>query len=176
MPFRTEKQLVDHAVSRLPLRDWVASSRGARLYQGREIRGLFGIPDLVVAALHGRGTHEHLHSIAFEMKLSDWRRGLAQAFRYRAFARRVFLVLDQAHVEPALANSSRFVRANVGLIGLDCRRGFTIYHQPSDEQPYSEVLSRSFEQLVYAQVTGRGYSSNASSDVGDLAGGIRTAS
>jgi hypothetical protein len=163
MAFRTEKRLVEEAANRLPLRDWVASGRNTRLYQGREVRGLFGVPDLVVAAVQGRGSEVQFRSIAFEMKLSDWRRGLAQAFRYRAFAGRVFLVLDQAHVEPALANSARFVRAKVGLIGLDCRGGFTIYHQPSDESPYSERLSRSFEQFVYAQVRGRKRRPNAPS-------------
>jgi hypothetical protein len=154
MAFRTEKELVDQAASRLPLRHWVASGRSVRHYEAREVRGLFGVPDLVVASVHSHGS-EVLRSIAFEMKLSDWRRGLAQAFRYRAFARRVFLVLDEAHMEPALANSARFIRANVGLIGLNCDRGFTIYHQPSDEAPYSERLSRSFEQLVCAQVARR---------------------
>ena len=165
MAFQTEKQLVDRAASQLPLRKWVSQENRVLLYQDREIRGLFGVPDLVVAGVSRAAAPSSLRSIAFEMKLSDWRRGLAQAFRYRAFAQRAYLVVDEDHIQSAVANSERFVRSNIGLIGVHSHGGFIVYHEPCDEPPYSERLSKSFEEIVRAHLQGKSSSKEKSTAI-----------
>jgi len=78
-------------------------------------------------------------AIAIEAKLSDWRRGLHQAQRYRWFAERVYLAIDSAHVHRATANLDKFRRMNVGLIEVsDARVG--ILYEPFPERPFSELM------------------------------------
>ena len=107
---------------------------------------------MVAATLHRREARPRLRSIAFEMKLSDWRRGLAQAFRYRSFACECYLVLDQTHIRPALDHTEHFVRANVGLIGIESKRGFTVYHRPHYETPFCRDLAKTLETIVMERV------------------------
>ena len=124
MSFASEQQLVDRAIEHLPIRQWLKMPDDATLFQRTEVQGLFGVPDLL--AVHAPSEQMKrrriLPSIAFEMKLSDWRRGLAQAFRYRSFATFSFLVLDNTRAKSAVANTDRFKRANIGLIGINVER------------------------------------------------------
>ncbi len=148
MPFLDENQLVETALRRLPLREWLRQPVPEPIYWQRELRGLFGIPDVVAASLHRREARPTLRSIAFEMKLSDWRRGLAQAFRYRSFACESYLVLDQTRIRPALDHAEQFIRANVGLIGIESTLGFTVYHRPQPEPPFCRDLAKTLETIV----------------------------
>ena len=152
MPFLDENQLVETALRRLPLREWLRQPVPEPIYRQRELRGLFGIPDVVAACLHRREARPRIRSIAFEMKLSDWRRGLAQAFRYRSFACECYLVLDQTRIRPALDHTEHFVRANVGLIGIDSQRGFTVHHRPHYEPPFCRDLAKVLEAIVMKRV------------------------
>jgi hypothetical protein len=52
---------------------------------------------------------------AFEMKLSDWRKGLAQAYRYSYFADQAVVVLPPNLAAIAKANLDLFRKSNVGL-------------------------------------------------------------
>lgn len=56
---------------------------------------------------------------AFEMKLSDWRKGLAQAYRYSYFADQAVVVLPPDLATTAKANLELFRNANVGLWSFD---------------------------------------------------------
>jgi hypothetical protein len=150
MSFSTEQDLVDRAIEILPIRRWLKMPQGAMLFQRTEVQGLFGIPDLL--AVHApcprKKRSRVLPSIAFEMKLSDWRRGLAQAFRYRSFATFSFLVLDNTRTKSAVANADRFKRANVGLIGINVDGSFEIYVWPEKETPFSAHLHTALAEIV----------------------------
>ena len=126
MPFPTEKELVDSAIKHFPLRKWLQVNEHDEVFLGTEVQGLFGIPDLVAAIPPHQSNVDGspVLTMAFEMKLSDWLRGLAQAFRYRTFANSSFLVIDEARSKRAVANLERFQRANVGLIGLKADGSF----------------------------------------------------
>ncbi|WKZ24037.1 MAG: hypothetical protein QY312_00285 [Candidatus Dojkabacteria bacterium] len=54
--------------------------------------------------------------IAIESKLSDWKRGLVQASRYKTFANRVYLALpsNKIHLVPI----NELIKSNTGLITL----------------------------------------------------------
>jgi hypothetical protein len=154
MRFSTESDLVVKAIRHLPLRCWLRAPESAPVFQGREIKGLFGVPDFVAAVVPSNGDQAcSTPSIAFEMKLSDWRRGLIQAFRYRAFARLAYLVLDGSRIGPAVANTERFERSNVGLVGIETDGQFTVYHEPQDEEPFCPELVERFIQVIHANGT-----------------------
>lgn len=58
----------------------------------------------------------HRHKItAFEMKLTDWRKGLAQAYRYSYFADLAVVVLPPTLAAVAKADLDLFRMANIGL-------------------------------------------------------------
>jgi hypothetical protein len=56
---------------------------------------------------------------AFEMKLTDWRRGLSQAYRYGHFADKSILVLPPHTSTLALKHKKLFQHLNVGLWSFD---------------------------------------------------------
>jgi hypothetical protein len=152
MSFASERELVHTAMRHLPLRQWLRVPKEAYLFQKTEVQGLFGIPDLVAAfAAPSERETGPIRSIAFEMKLSNWRRGLMQAFRYRSFASTVFLVIDDAGSRSAVANSDRFKRANIGLVGLNADGSFHVYVWPEHEDPYSPELQSTLNELVRTQ-------------------------
>lgn len=59
-----------------------------------------------------------LAATAIELKLSDWRRALDQACRYRLFAERSLVVVAAAHTKAAAAQTAAFRLNGVGLAGL----------------------------------------------------------
>ncbi len=150
MSFATEQELVDRAVEHLPVRQWLRMSDDATLFQRTEVQGLFGIPDVLAVRVPSLRTKRRkiMPSIAFEMKLCDWRRGLAQAFRYRSFATFSFLVLDNARSKSALDNADRFRRANVGLIGINPDGSYQVYVWPEKEPPFSARLHAVLADIV----------------------------
>lgn len=91
----------------------------------------FGVADLVWLAWQGEGgsggaiegrgvTPPNTPSIrAFEMKLQDWAKGLAQAVRYRFFAHESFLVVPMEQARLALKKRETFESAGVGLISFE---------------------------------------------------------
>jgi hypothetical protein len=162
MRFATESELVAKAIRHLPFRHWLRAPSSASVFQAREMKGLFGVPDFVAAVVPpNTGQRCSTPSVAFEMKLSDWRRGLIQAFRYRAFARVAYLVLDASRIGPAVANTERFERSNVGLVGIETDGRFTVYHVPQDEEPFCPDLAERFIQVIHANGTHATVSSRA---------------
>lgn len=139
--FSSEKDLTEKAVDSEFLHSLMRESQFCEY----EVDGFFGIPDLVIASIDEMGK---VDAIAFEMKLSKWRKALRQAFRYKAFTQRVFVVMDDAYVDRALAEIDRFQEANVGLISIDVGGNVQRHFEPSVEKPYSENLRRSFVDTV----------------------------
>ena len=60
---------------------------------------------------------------AFEMKLTDWRKGLAQAYRYSYFADLAIVVLPPKIAATAKANLELFRESNVGLWSFNSGTG-----------------------------------------------------
>jgi hypothetical protein len=100
---------------------------------GREF-GLagFGRADLVWLAWETDGSSEdftalalkrRLRLTAIEAKMTDWRKGLQQAFRYRYFAHRSLLVTPMETAEIAARFLDTFRKLRVGLWGFNPRTG-----------------------------------------------------
>jgi len=97
-----------------------------------EPKGLFGIPDLLIAQKDQSNTY---YSIAFEMKLRKWKRALNQAYRYKSFSEYVYVVMDDKFVGPALKNLDKFKKSNVGLVSIKNGR-VSRHYLPKRDEPY----------------------------------------
>lgn len=109
-----------------------------------EVKGFFGIPDIVVVQLN----KEKQISYAFEAKLSNWKRALFQAFRYKAFVNKSFVVMDHDSVKSALSQTDRFCRSNIGLISIDHTGEVHCHYDPFYEPPYSPQLEIKFNNKI----------------------------
>jgi len=65
---------------------------------------------------------------AFECKLTDWRRAMSQAARYRFFANQAFVVLPEQTCVSALPYLSTFKKIKVGLWSYSAATGRIIIH------------------------------------------------
>ena len=72
----------------------------------KEWQGLFGIPDYVCFS---KGDGE-IDVISFELKLTNWRGALMQAFRYRSFSDYSYVVLPEETAIKALEHLEMFIR------------------------------------------------------------------
>lgn len=115
-----------------------------------ELDGVFGIPDYVVAKAT---EHRVLYVVSFELKLRNWKRGLVQVFRYRSFSNEVFLVLDHAHISPAVGSLNQFIRANVGLASYNQDREFHVHWAPQSSVPFSGDFSERAVRKFYERTT-----------------------
>ena len=56
--------------------------------------------------------------VAIEVKLSNWKRALIQAFKYTIFANQSYVAMDAHYVHRAEANIGEFKRGNIGLLSI----------------------------------------------------------
>lgn len=152
MGFQSEKELFDVALTSSPFQHL------ANLFDKTAVlvepAGLFGVPDLVIASLDEVNNPEKpVMAFAFEMKLSNWKRALMQAFRYRSFAESAYVLLDRKHIAPALKQIDKFERANVGLLSIDLLGSVCIHYQPSHDMPFCERTRAQLEKIVIKATT-----------------------
>lgn len=57
--------------------------------------------------------------IAVEAKISNWKRGLYQAYRYKQYADKSYLALHTNYLQRAMKNISIFIDLNIGLIEVN---------------------------------------------------------
>lgn len=89
--------------------------------------------------------------IAIEAKLSNWKRGLYQAYRYRQYANKSYLALHSKYVHRALANEEHFIRSNVGLIEVN-DTSLKILIEPKRESSKENIFSALvYERLLSAE-------------------------
>ncbi len=112
---RTEANFV-LAFGRAYSQDFLKDSENYSLEIAREFQmNGFGIADLVSVLI----TPKKLALHAFEMKMSDWRKALAQAYRYKYFSDSAFVVLPPNEALKAKESLSVFRSINVGLLSFD---------------------------------------------------------
>lgn len=102
----------------------------------KEWKGLFGVPDYVCFDKQG----DDIQVISFELKLTDWRRAMVQAFRYKSFSHLAYVVMPETTVENAKLHINEFQQYGIGLISF----GLNGLHVICDSQlstPYSPQLS-----------------------------------
>jgi hypothetical protein len=90
--------------------------------------------------------------IAVEAKLREWRKVLVQAYRNLQFADESWVVLDHAHVQPALAQRQRFQAVGVGLVSIARGRGLFVHVPAASVGPMS-ITKHWQAQAVLAERT-----------------------
>lgn len=114
-----------------------------------EFKGLFGIPDLLIINYEVKDGKPHiLQTIAFEMKLSNWKRALIQAYRYKAFAEKSFVVIDKNYLHLVNNNRKEFDLSEIGLISGESKNDFDVFIPAKYSEPYSKELTEKFHGKV----------------------------
>lgn len=108
-----------------------------------------GIADIVSVFVNTRKTTLH----AFEMKIKDWRKALAQAYRYRYYADAVFVVLPPNEAVKAKQSLPTFRAINVGLWAFD-KEECTIekIYTPKKDKPLSSSANNKALALLAQQL------------------------
>ena len=98
-----------------------------------------GITDVLARTADGQ-------LVAFEAKLSDWRRASHQAYRNTTFAKRVYVVMPSAAAERIRANEQVFSRYGIGLCSLNAVRIEILIEAPETEplSPWLYERAQSF--------------------------------
>jgi hypothetical protein len=147
--FETESELTETVLKNpITFRSILDLPREAELWQRREVKGLFGIPDLVIAFCDQDFVGEQIRALAFEMKRSNWKRALTQAYRYSSFADFSYVLMDRAFVHRALAQIHLFERSNIGLISVTKNGILVCHYSPEPRPPYSKSLRHTLETYI----------------------------
>lgn len=110
----------------------------------KECSGLFGIPDFVFYT----SDCEDVSIISFELKLTDWKRAMKQAFRYKSFSDVSYVVLPSSSAVPALNNLTHFEKYGIGLAKFNCENKLEILYKPKGTKPYSLALRQKLIQSI----------------------------
>ncbi|VVA44329.1 conserved hypothetical protein [Candidatus Roizmanbacteria bacterium] len=96
---------------------------------------------------HYQSCLDNLFSI--EAKISDWKRGFYQAYRYKWFSNYSFLAIYEKYERPVIKNLSLFKKHNIGLVTVDTiKNNIKLIHRPKFDKPYSKEFSAvTFERL-----------------------------
>ena len=119
----------------------------------------FGIADLVSVTwnykfMNSVGVDDFIFQVkptvrAFEIKLSNWRRGMSQAHRYRYFADASILVLPKNIIENALCYMDTFKKIKVGLWTFDMKsKRITSYYTPRPIHAFELKYKRQALQIA----------------------------
>jgi len=143
--FRSEAQLVRRFVGLLNQRGspW-AGAQAVREWDYRT-----GITDILV-----RNRRDEL--IAFEAKLTDWRRACYQAYRTTSFVLRAYVVLPEEVALRAQTYSEFFTRFGVGLCACGSRK-ISVLLEAKPKEPIMEWLAEkahaTFDGIINAGTT-----------------------
>lgn len=109
-----------------------------------EVKASMGIPDYLVL----ENVNDQEVVISYELKLSNWRRALRQAFRYKTFANQSYVVLDEATCAAAVHNVEMFKQYNVGLASFNEDGCFKVHYRPPMNSAFSDYsYSKVVEEL-----------------------------
>jgi DNA-binding MarR family transcriptional regulator len=87
-------------------------------------------------------------SIAIEAKLKNWKRALDQAFRYKWFAKKSFVVLDSTYINPAILNIDQFKKLNVGLAEINKLGQLHLHFNPIKRNPIDYKMWMLFNETL----------------------------
>lgn len=151
--FPTESDLVEAAIKHVEF--WALNRFwDFALSYCLELDKVWGVPDLLVCQHSGGDAASQINLInAFEFKLKNWRRAVVQAFRYRGYCERSYVVMDHSFVNAPLRNIDTFKRYNIGLLSLDTSNHLYIHYTPAVINPFSTSLrATALKQLSLQQL------------------------
>lgn len=96
------------------------------------------VPDVILFDKRDLTIH---YLVAFELKLSNWKRAVYQAFRNRNFGNESYVILDNKWSGPAIKNIQIFQQYNIGLITLESNGKMRSWYNPTPTLPFSKEFS-----------------------------------
>jgi hypothetical protein len=129
--FRYEEEL------REALKKWV-TEQGFEVFCEVPVCGK--IPDVL-------GAKDGIIRIAIEMKLSNWKRAIEQAFVYEVFANRSYIAMPENKKRLLQKNISEFNRWGIGILIVCDDKRVEVLHHPKEkkvlyERRCSEIIDR----------------------------------
>lgn len=76
---------------------------------------------------------------SIELKLSNWKKALRQAFRGKGFSEYQCVIMDAEYVDRALENRHRFEEHGIGLLSLAENGEYEMHLTPERNNPYSLI-------------------------------------
>ena len=92
------------------------------------------------------------NSIAIEAKLTNWRRALKQAYRYKWFCDSSYVCLPSVNIQSALSNIDSFKQMNVGLFSLDSNNQINIFFSPKPAKPICKEMNILLNECLLSQL------------------------
>lgn len=137
--FLTEKDMVIALVSLLENND-IKLNHLKECILKQEVEGLIGRPDLLLKNINSKKI------ITIELKLKNWKRALAQAYKYKSFSDIAYVCMDEKNINPALEHIDMFKKYNIGLISINNKNKIKMYYKPKTKKAYSKKL---YEEVQY---------------------------
>lgn len=131
--FETEQEMVIALIS-------ILKSKSLSINQARdfvimqEVEGLVGRPDILLKSKKNKKI------ITIELKLKNWKRALAQAYKYKSFSDISYVCMDESNIDSVLKHLDMFEKYNIGLITISKSKKVTIVHKPNATEPYAKSL------------------------------------
>lgn len=131
--FETEHEMVIALIS-------ILKSKSLSINQARdfiimqEVDGLVGRPDILLKSKKNKKI------ITIELKLKNWKRALAQAYKYKSFSDISYVCMDESNIDSVLKHLDMFEKYNIGLITISKNKKVTIVHKPNATEPYVKDL------------------------------------
>ncbi|MCB9895186.1 MAG: hypothetical protein H6839_12100 [Planctomycetes bacterium] len=86
--------------------------------------------------------------VAFEAKLTNWRKALQQAYRNTAFADRSFVVLPERTAQLAMTHQEDFLSRHVGIISVSRTSFNVLLEAPAAAPVRAGVRSNAISRLA----------------------------
>lgn len=131
--FETEQEMVIALIS-------ILESKSLSINQARdfiimqEVEGLVGRPDILLKSKKNKKI------ITIELKLKNWKRALAQAYKYKSFSDISYVCMDECNIDSVLKHLDMFKKYNIGLITISKNKKVNIIFKPEATKPYSKDL------------------------------------
>lgn len=131
--FETEQEMVIALISILKNKSLsINHARDFIILQ--EVEGLVGRPDILLKSKKNKKI------ITIELKLKNWKRALAQAYKYKSFSDISYVCMDEGNVDSVLKHLDMFEKYNIGLITISKNKKVNIIYKPAATDPYAKDL------------------------------------
>lgn len=131
--FETEQEMVIALVSILKNKS-LSINHARDFIIMQEVEGLVGRPDILLKSKKNKKI------ITIELKLKNWKRALAQAYKYKSFSDVSYVCMDDSNIDSVLKHLDMFEKYNIGLITISKTKKVNIIYKPDISNPYSKNL------------------------------------
>jgi hypothetical protein len=115
----------------------------------KEFEGVLGIPDFLFFSKNKEKLNE---VIIYELKLNNWRRALIQAYRYKSFCHKSFVVMDEAFICRAIKHIEKFKLSGIGLASINTQGEFKIVVDAISDLPYCNFYYNKLEKRLNSHI------------------------